>query len=272
MNSLKTIFVESFDSVDDPVKTEKTIHIQLCANASNIKTDYVYVSLPIAWIINKRGLHQAQKIITEVCKSHENDKLFFVCQHIQTQNLDFHGKLVFTPHATILNSFSPIPHYSCNYDTSFSRPWDKRKYEFSFMGDFGTHQSRKYVCDILKDHPSTVFIDTKRWHFYSDSKIQKINKKNYIELLGNTKYSLCPRGTGPSTIRIWESIAMNSCPLIFSDYLKMPLELSIKENLWFKLQEQCASIQGDYTEDYNNEEYWNLFSNSNLYKSITAVL
>jgi len=186
--------------------------------------------------------------------------------------LNFHGNLVFTPHATLLDSFIPIPHYSCNYDTSFSRPWNEREYKFSFMGDFGTHQTRKHIYNILKDQPNTVFIDTKRWHFYSNSKTQSINKKNYIELLGNTKYSLCPRGTGPSTIRIWEAIAMNSCPIIFSDYLKMPLKLIIKTDLWLKIAEHCVNIKEDYVEDYNNKEYWDWFSNENLYKSIVSAI
>ena len=264
--------MKGFEDVTDPVKTEHTIFEQISKLSSTLKTDYVYVAMPIADSINKVGLSNTQLIINNVCFQHQEKKLFFVCQHIQVCNLNFHGNLVFTPHATTLDSFMPIPHYSCNYDTSFSRPWNEREYKFSFMGDFGTHQTRKYICNILKDQPNTVFIDTKRWHFYSNSKTQSINKKNYIELLGNTKYSLCPRGTGPSTIRIWEAIAMNSCPIIFSDYLKMPLELIIKTNLWFKIAEHCVSMKEDYVEDYNNEEYWDWFSNENLYKSIVSII
>ena len=268
---MKKVFVKGFEDVEDPVKTEQQIFNQLSSLHPEVKEDYSHVVMPIADLINKIGLQNTQNIINDVCDGHPNERLIFICQHIQVCNLNFHNNIVFTPHATIFDSYIPIPHYSCNYDIDYSKPWEEREYDFSFMGDFGTHTTRGKIHQFLRDRPNTAFIDTKNWHFYSDKKTQTINKKNYIELLGNTKYSLCPRGTGPSTIRIWESMAMNSCPIIFSDYLKMPLEMHISNNLWFKIPEKCDSININLNK-YNNDQYWDLFSNDYLYKSIINVI
>jgi hypothetical protein len=268
---MNILYIKDFSNVDDPIKTEETINFQLIREAAKIDTDYNFVSMPLAWNINKIGLLNTQKIINDVCSTHSGKKLFFVCQHILVNKLNFHGHLVFTPHATLLDSYIPIPHYSCNYDLDLVKPWNDREYEFSFMGSFKTHPVREKICNQLKNKNDCLFIDTGDWHFYGDEVKQRDNKKRYIELLGNTKYSLCPRGTGPSTIRMWEAMAMGSYPVIISDYLKMPLEIMVSNDLWFKAPENCDIII-DKDDEFNNDEYFQYFSNENLVKSIVYYL
>ena len=97
----------------------------------------------------------------------------------------------------------------------------------------------------------------------------------YSEILGNTKYSLCPRGTGPSTIRLWESLAMGSVPVIVSDFLKMPMELEI-DPMWLQVPENFNISSLDAIASANkkldNKPYFDMFSNDNLYKSIVGHL
>ena len=263
--------VHNFDKVDDPVRTEEVIYNYFMANYSKISSSHSYVAMPIAWIINTYGLRTTQDIISKICSSNPHSKLFFVCQHILVSKLNFYGHLVFTPHATILDSYIPIPHYSCNYDVSFNRPWEDREYDFSFMGSYDTHEVRKRLKEAFTGSERVCFVDTGSWHFHSDDEKRKANKQKYIELLGNTKYSLCPRGTGPSTIRIWEAMAMGSHPLILSDYLKMPLERELNANLWTKKPESC----NDFTinnEPYDNQKYWEYFSNESMQSCILKFL
>lgn len=266
---MRVLQVENFDVVDDPVKTEETINQQLLKKQNEINADYVYVSCPLAWNINNRGLGHAQNIIDQICKKHNDKKLFFVCQHILVNRLNFRGNLVFTPHATFLDSYVPIPHYSCNIEISKSKPWEDREYTFSFMGSFRTHPVRRKLYEYLKTRDDCCVIDTGSWHFEKQKNSQVDNRQKYIELLGNTKYSLCPRGTGPSTIRMWESMAMNSCPVVLSDLLQMPLERHLKHELWVKVREDFEHMNiKDSRKEYDSSEYWEKFSNDNLYKSI----
>ena len=268
---MKIIEAGNFNKVNDPVKTEEILNLQLIQKADHIHTDYSYVALPLAWNINHQGVPNTQKQINDICNAHVGEKLFFICQHILVDRLNFHGNLVFTPHATILDSFIPIPHHSCNYDLKKAKSWSERQYEFSFMGSFITHPVRRRLYQMLKDRDDCFMEDTGGWHFEGSVEKQAQNREKYIEILGNTKYSLCPRGTGPSTIRIWEAMAMGSCPIILSDYLKMPLKWSLKTNLWFNIPEKCDIIDVDQ-KAYDAQEYWEWFSNENLYRSILSVL
>ena len=272
---MRIIDAGDFGLVNDPVATEQTISKQLFGKQSEIKTDYVYVSMPLACSINQYGIPQTQHQIDRICAAFENEKLFFVCQHILVKNLNFHGNLVFTPHATVMDSFVPIPHYSCTYDTNLSKEWSERKYTFSFMGSFATHPVRRKLAQELSAREDCLIIDTGKWHFEGNAEKQKENSKKYSEILGDTKYSLCPRGTGPSTIRLWESLAMGSVPVILSDFLKMPLEME-SDPMWLQVKENFDNTSFDdianNNEQIDNSSYFTMFSNENLYKSIVNSL
>ena len=268
---MEIILYESFDGVDDPVKTEYLIHSQLIEKKELINTNYVYVSLPLASNINTKGILYTQNLINHICRLHQDKKLFFVCQHILVKDLNFHNNLVFTPHATVTDNFIPIPHHSCNYDLEYVKEWKDRKYTFSFIGSFTTHPVRQKIYEHLKDRDDCLILDSGVWHFYNNAEKQTENKRRYIEVLGDTKYSLCPRGTGPSTIRIWEAMAMGSCPIILSDFLKMPLERHINSNLWKKHPENFNTLNFG-SDSYINQDYFRYFSNDNLCLSIVKAV
>ena len=50
------------------------------------------------------------------------------------------------------------------------------------------------------------------------------NKKTdmYNEILLSSRYSLCPSGSGPNSIRFWESLAVGSIPILLADTLDLP--------------------------------------------------
>ena len=37
-----------------------------------------------------------------------------------------------------------------------------------------------------------------------------------------SRYSLCPSGAGPNSIRLWESLAVGAIPIILADTLELP--------------------------------------------------
>jgi hypothetical protein len=48
----------------------------------------------------------------------------------------------------------------------------------------------------------------------------------YNHVLSNTKFSLCPEGAGPNTLRFWESIAIGCVPVLFNRSLAFPEAVS----------------------------------------------
>ena len=91
---MKKIYVMGFDDVTDPVKTEQTIYEQLSCIPEDDFPQYSYVALPIADLLNKSGVQATQNIIDTICNEHIDEKLIFVCQHIQVNVLNFHNNLV----------------------------------------------------------------------------------------------------------------------------------------------------------------------------------
>tara|TARA_B110000879_G_C10909636_1_gene407783 strand:+ start:140 stop:508 length:369 start_codon:yes stop_codon:yes gene_type:complete len=92
------------------------------------------------------------------------------------------------------------------------------------------------LFEAAKDYgKEDVFVDlVNEWHFnkvvYEEQVLQKEIESHHIDehhqrtfrynaILSDTKFSLCPEGAGPNTLRFWESIAVGSIPVIFSDDL-----------------------------------------------------
>ena len=94
-------------------------------------------------------------------------------------------------------------------------------------------------------HPENCLVKkTNNWHFEKhvyeeqvkglnlnekDNKKHNIMTEIYNRILINSRFSLCPAGTGPNSIRFWESLAVGAIPILLSDRLDLP-----KHELWEK--------------------------------------
>lgn len=259
----------NFNLVNDPIRTEELIFEQL----KNHKLNIPYVAMPIAFTINKFGINYVQKIIDKV----ENQfpvKKFFVCQHILVNKLNFYDNIVFTPHTENSDKFNFIPHYNPIFNEKPQlKKISERNLKMSFIGDFNTHVSRNLLMSLKKDD---IFIEkTNKWFFEKTKEEQLYFKKIYTEKLLDSKMSLCPRGTGPSTLRFFESLSVGSIPIIFNN-LKLPKEIQdlvyyidmndLESKINYLLHESDFVLQEKSNEITNI--YWEKFSNNNLYKSI----
>ena len=194
------------------VPTEEQIGI-LLTNEEDITSDYNYVNIYIASCIKKYGVEAVQEIINPYL----NSKNFFVNQHIDARKLNFQDSLVFSTHSSKDDDFISIPHYtfhSTNLDV-------KKDILFSFIGSTRTHWTRKQLVEMYETCvDSGVF-----WAIgleLSGNERARLKSK-YVELVNRSIFSLCPRGSGCSTIRLFEVMSMGSIPVIISDGYKLPL-------------------------------------------------
>lgn len=174
-------------------------------------------------------------------------------------------KILYTPHKVVGEDFlgkiqlKAMPLYAVNIeDPSRNNIFkDKdfldisRNYVYSFMGGY----QMRYLTDIRKkiftmDHPENTFIkNTGDWHFnpivygvtekqdgtriaQSAADIEKEHNdktESYNRLLLNSRFSLCPSGSGPNSIRLWESLAVGAIPILLADTLELP-----PHDLWEK--------------------------------------
>lgn len=117
------------------------------------------------------------------------------------------------------------------------KPINERTLLASFVGAHMKHyrdNSRLELFEAAKAYGSDdVLVDLgKEWHFnkivYEEQVLNKSVSTEHLDehqqktfrynnILSNSKFSLCPEGAGPNTLRLWESIAVGSIPIIFSD-------------------------------------------------------
>ena len=110
-----------------------------------------------------------------------------------------------------------IPYGVCRY------PFldNKRDVSCSFMGivHYNTKTKipyREQMIEALGDDPRITIIDT------SNGKDK--SKEKYIDLMARSRFSLCPRGYGISTYRVFEACQLGSIPIMIADGYKKPFD------------------------------------------------
>lgn len=241
-----------------PVITEKTFYEQ------NYKNKH-YFGFPWATVIDHRRCVLTKPELYNILKSIKIIKGFTCCQHILFRKLipifkDLNIITLYTPHKKIGEDnilgieIKPCPLYAVNIQDStvntifqninFSNI--ERPYLYSFQGAFNANW---YLTNIRKKifkmkHPKNAYIrHIGNWHFdrivynpmqneKGDLNINNLHKKNSVSyncLLLKSRFMLCPSGSGPNSIRLWESLATGAIPILLSDTLDLP-----KHNLWEK--------------------------------------
>jgi hypothetical protein len=139
-------------------------------------------------------------------------------------------------------------------------PLRERKYLYSFIGaydaDLYLTQARQWIFE-LPPHNDAYIERRDEWHFESDVYHEQVNGKirtdenlglkaeqqrHYRNVLGQSIFSLCPSGSGPNTIRLWESIGMGAIPVVLSDQCRLPGEQKLWNQAAIFLRETKANV------------------------------
>ena len=189
----------------EPVPTEESAYRELMKNP--VIGNQTYVAIPWVVLLNHKGLSNVRK--TKVNNG------FTICQHIHFRKIipvlkEMGIQTLFSPHAEEdeidgikIVPFPHVPNNGCP-------PAKKKDLLFSFIGR-QTHSCRKDIFELPKS--SQVVI----------KQIKGAAKSSeFRQLLARSRFSLCPRGTGPSSIRFWESLQAGAIPIIIADAMRLP--------------------------------------------------
>lgn len=217
-------FTEEFAT--DNVGTEQLAYQLLKKDPLHVPVSYV--AIPWAVHINKKQLDKVEKLNLKV----ENG--FSICQHIKYEDIipllkKMGVKTLFTPHAIKGKVYEGIevvafPHLAANGIEGAAN----KDVWYSFIGCSNTHPVRKVLFNM--NHPAnTLMIERKNWHWANAFKPgstsieqQQAEAVEYQEALARSRFSLCPRGTGASTIRFWESLQAGAIPVLLADAMTLP--------------------------------------------------
>ena len=98
-----------------------------------------------------------------------------------------------------------------------TKAMDQRRLLFSFVG---TARNVKVRQDLVSlSHPRGHCVDTsdKVDTVWSDPIQKAVFVDNYATVLADTKFALCPRGAGASSMRLFEAMRVGCVPVILSD-------------------------------------------------------
>jgi hypothetical protein len=244
-----------------PAATEKETWKRL-SDLSTIPIDFV-LCYPWATLIDccANNYNKARKMLWEIEEAFEESQFAATCcQHIRAYQYSFLFSAcgirdVFWPHTTCLKKFGfngirfhAYPLYPVQKPAiSFNSDW-QREIVVSFKGAYDQRYYISSVRDWIANAQWDSFLSgksqieiTNEWHFQKDvyqrqvkgedlNQVEKDNQakreQDYRDLLSNSVFSLCPSGSGPNSIRIWESIAFGTIPIILADGLLLPWEIT----------------------------------------------
>ena len=241
-----------------------------------------YFAFPWASYIDNKHIRKYNQLYgvidSQIEINSKRETIYFtVCQHIRFREImhlfqALNIKYIFTPHkvqkdAELEEKYNvtiiPISLYPIHYNVKQINDNINKKYLASFVGAYNDvsymSQIRKKMIEQYSDNEDILIKHTNEWHFQSHVYKKTIRddlgpkELTYKEILSESKFSLCPSGSGPNSIRLWESLSYGSIPVILSDSLILP-DCGVDYNEYFIFwKEDELSTLYDYLKQINDE-------------------
>ena len=97
-----------------------------------------------------------------------------------------------------------------------------KKHLYSFTGR-DSSRIRIQLFELQKRDDACVINTTNRFAAFGPSPEEKESwQKQYIQILNESKYAVCPRGVGAASLRLFECMKMGVAPVILSDAWMLP--------------------------------------------------
>ena len=257
INGSEIIYINEDSYWQKPVITEK----QIFENLFNNKIiPYNYIAFPWASYIDNiwtKKFNKLEQMTNEEITNKQlidNNKTYFtVIQHIFFRDYidkfkQLNIKYIFTPQKSNTDydleekyniCIIPISLFPKQNNTfNLVIELQHKKYLTSFIGQI-IHKNmvsniREKIYEHFKDKQDCLIKSNDNWHYqpcvYSNYDVTKEEDVFYKQIMRESKFSLCPSGTGPNSIRLWESLSFGCIPIILSDTLCLPTISGIDYN------------------------------------------
>jgi hypothetical protein len=135
------------------------------------------------------------------------------------------------------------------------RDFKNKKYLFTFIGR-NSDKIRKQIFNLTFNRIDILIEDSSEFNLWGESMNGRLDRQKYFhETLLHSKFTLCPRGCGPNSIRLFESMQMGVAPIIISDDWVFPkgprwneFSIVVKEKNITNLEQIVQSHENNYKE------------------------
>ena len=139
------------------------------------------------------------------------------------------------------------------------------------------HPENCYIKNIGLWHYNTIVYSNKQNKDKELNETQQHihNQNEYNQVLLDSEFSLCPSGSGPNSIRLWECLAIGTIPIVLADTLDLPLHAfwedaiirikekdlntlpnllsSLNETKKLEMRKKCIELYTYFKDNYKNE-------------------
>ena len=191
---------------------------------NNINSDYIY--LPIQWTEylcnhnwgnDPQAVSRLQEVCDQITSQYPNEKFFTIVQFDGGTLTKINNCTIFSASGDFNSPkgenspYIPIP-LLCNPHQG--EPRSAKNYKLGFAGRSNTHPLRERILSQLS--PSSDY----RIELNHTSNLTQIMQ----EVLYDSTFALAPRGFGPASFRMYESMQMGCIPIYISDEFWLPFE------------------------------------------------
>jgi hypothetical protein len=152
----------------------------------------------------------------------------------------------------------------------------EKNYLFSFVGR-NSHPTREVLFHHNFSRNDIYVENSSGFEAFESSPDKSERQKHYVEILASSKFSLCPRGWGAGSTRLFESMELGISPIIISDDWISPkgpkwdlFSVRVKEKHIREIEKIVVSLESSYEEMGNmaRKEYNNYFSDHRYFNYV----
>jgi hypothetical protein len=244
------VYTNDTDKLPDLIKADPRLLKAFSYNVIKSKGEKldkeIYFVVPILFLLDELNRHdRVQQAMREYCRTLEHwegneERHIFLDQSDFCRKPDAIAKsLIFTVTPQASNTthralpFYPHRHESLDIPRLMSKPISKAGFDLFFKGCDSSMPLRKEMLNLAscyeRDGLSTYIQTYGRYFWNRDITDEEKDKEriHYFERLTDSKFVLCPRGTGTTSSRFFEALYFGRIPVLISDDARLPLENKI---------------------------------------------
>lgn len=216
--------------------------------------------IAVFWTELQNSHYNKDKLQNSMNQLNKDNKFFTIVQHDDGINISLPNNV--TVFGMGGNGHIPLPLTYENIELFKIYKNNQKNIFCSFVGSI-THNCRQIMINHLYDKKD-ILIMTSPW----SNQIEPNKQTNFLNVTSSSRFTLCPRGYGKTSFRLYEALNLNSIPIYIYDdcflpyteildWSKMAIIIHINDigNLYSRLKSISDEQIHEMLEYYKKYEY-----------------